>query len=790
MLSLQLILLVLVALISPSFVRVSQANEDVELEVDLKDEKVGLKTNDDTIRQEAESITEKEFTIANLQSLDKGAVSGHQFRAEINQLMGIIVNSLYSNRDIFVRELVSNAADALDKIRYLSLTNPSLLDDEKRLEIRIKIDPENNLIHIRDTGVGMTKEDLITNLGSIAKSGTKEFLKKIDAGKEDLTQIGQFGVGFYSSFLVADKVTVTSKHNDDDQHIWESTLDDSTAFSVAKDPRGNTLGRGTLITLHLREDAADYLKHEKLKSLIQHYNQFITFPIYLQEEREEAIPSQEEVDEKEPSEVDLEIEEDEEKPEGSTPKTRTVRDWVQINSVQPLWTRKSSDITDEEYEKFYSDSLDVGGKPLEWSHFKAEGEVEFNALLYVPETPPTGSMDFMNSKSLVKLYVKRVFISDNFEDFLPAWLNFIRGIVDSDDLPLNVSREMLQQSKLLKIIQKKLIRKVIALLQQIMEDEEKWEKFYENYHQFIKMGVVKDTSNRQRLAKLLRFHSAKSSEKMISFDKYVESMKSGQTDIYYLGGENKAALLRSPLIERLTKKGYDVLLFTSAIDEYVAMHLSTYDTKYKLVDISKEGLKLDDEDKAKQEEYNTQFAPLSEYLKETLKKHISNVAVSFKLSTYPCALVSASYGMSANMERILKAQALAEKSQIPSGNKRVLEINPRHPIIKHLLQVVQDGKQDESTSDIAHLMYDTAVLTSGFALDDPTTLANRLNKFVAESLNLDPDVAAEEEEFEVEEPESSGEKVEDKTKDPVSENAAKADRAKRQDEEPLLEEEL
>eukprot|EP01127_Copromyxa_protea_P001398 TRINITY_DN113_c0_g1_i4.p1 TRINITY_DN113_c0_g1~~TRINITY_DN113_c0_g1_i4.p1 ORF type:complete len:461 (+),score=151.32 TRINITY_DN113_c0_g1_i4:825-2207(+) len=416
-------------------------------------------------------------------------------------------------------------------------------------------------------------------------------------------------------------------------------------------------------------------------------------------------------------------------------------------TLQPVWTRKPTDVAPEDYISFYT-TFDKFSQPLNWTHFRVEGEVEFTALLYVPNSPPPGSTDFVDVKSHVKLYVKRVFISDSFDNFLPDWLNFIRGVVDSDDLPLNVSREILQQNKLLQTIQKKLVRKIISLLQDIMDDEERWESFYENYSQFIKMGIIRDQSNRGRLSKLLRFHSAQSTDKMIGLETYVANMKEGQEDIYFIGGENKETLLRSPLLERLTKKGYDVLLFTSPMDEYVSMHLTKYDNNYKLIDISKEGLKLDDNDKEMQEIYKKEYEPLITYLKEVLQRQISSVEVSVRLSTSPCALVSASWGMSANLERILKAQAMADKqAMFGLGAKKVFEINPRHPIIKQLLSIVEAEEQDSRTEDIIRVLYDSAALSSGYSVDDSASLSSRLHRLVAGSLSISPDFEVEEETF-------------------------------------------
>lgn len=707
------------------------------------------------------------FSVADIKKLAGDKVSGHQFKAEINQLMSLIVNSLYSNRDIFIRELISNSADALDKIRYISLTDPSQLSVNPTLQVQIKIDSENKLIHIRDTGVGMTQKELIANLGSIAKSGTKEFLKKMETGASDVSQIGQFGVGFYSAFLVADKVTVTSKHNSDDQYIWESTMDADAAFSVAKDPRGNTLGRGTMVTLHLKDDAKEYLEHSRLVELVKHYNEFITFPVSIWESRQEEIPVEETekpAEEKKPEkdivETEEEIEDEDETETVAEPKkTKTVWGWRQINSVQPIWTREKSSVTKEEYNKFYTETLHDSTEPILHTHFRAEGDVEFTALLYVPTTAPQSTE---LGKNGVKLYVKRVFISDKFDNLLPQWLSFIRGVVDSDDLPLNVSREILQKNKILQNIQRKLIRKVISTLQDLADDETDvatWNKFYSTYSQYLKVGAIRDTGNRARISKLLRWNSAKSEDKTIGFEEYVKNMKEGQKDIYYLGGENKEMLMNSPLLERLVKLGYDVLLFTEPIDEYLATNIQKYDS-HNLVDISKEGLKLDDDDKEAFQAYSEEFKPLTTYLTDLLSKEVSSVVVSMRLSTSPSALVSAQWGYSANMERILKAQALGEKGADATRNlmmgRKVLEINPRHPIIKQLLVTVQAGAQNDETSNAAMLLFDSASISSGSSFKDPSSVVKRLNKIISQSLGVDPLATADEEVF--------AEKVEKKEK--------------------------
>jgi len=740
-----LLLTLVVTLFTPSLFSVCTAQpSDTILESDIKAERVPLRTHDNTIQEEEVAISDDGFSVA-----DRKLLRGeepHKFQAEIHRLMGIIINSLYSNREIFARELISNAADALGKIRFTSLTDPSVLGENTVLEIKIKVDPENNLLHIRDTGIGMTKEDLITHLGSIAKSGTKEFLEKIGSSS-DVSQIGQFGVGFYSSFLVADKVTVTSKHNDDEQYIWESTVGESTSFTVAKDPRGNTLGRGTLITLHLKEDAKEYLDPANLKNLVLKYNEFIAYPIYVWSSHEEE---KEIVKEPEPQETeedgDITLDDEPEEPHVEKIK-ETVWGWEHVNVHPPLWTRQKTEISDEEYTEFYKNVLKDSSDPLYHIHFKAEGDVEFTALLYIPASLPYGYYD-SSFKPNLKLYVKRVFITDDFEDMLPGYLGFIKGIVDSDDIGINVSREMLQQDKNLAVIQKKLVRKIVGMFQELADDPEKYDEFYKVYSSNIKLGIINDTQNKSRLAKLLRFNTAKHTDKLVSLEDYVSKMKKSQKDIYFLGGVNKEAILQSPLLERLTKRGYDVLLMTEPIDEYAATVLGKYDGKFDLVDISKDGLKLEGEDEEQLKNLKDEFQPLCEYLTSVLSDKVSKVEVSSRLTKSPAALVSSTYGYSANMERIIKAQAIKDKRYLGNlGGKRVLEINPRHPIIKKLLEEVTNDETNEKSEDVANVLYDSAILNSGFVLDKPRDLTERVLKIVSLNLNIDPDAEVEEEIF-------------------------------------------
>lgn len=526
-----------------------------------------------------------------------------EFQAEVDRMMKMIINSMYKNKDIFLRELISNASDALDKIRLLAVTAPKLFEYLPELSIRIRADKENNLLHIVDTGIGMTKDELISNLGTIAKSGTAEFLKK-NAENPDLSAtqlndlIGQFGVGFYSAFLAADRVVVTSKsyQSNASQYIWES---DSKSYTINEDPRDNTLKRGTQITLHLKDEAKDFLQEDNLKKLIIKYSQFINFPIYLWNSKTEQVEEPiEDADEATPAVDDEKKDDDaniEEVQDEKTSKTKKVDkivwDYELVNVAKPIWTRKTDEITEEEYNSFYKSITKDSQDPLSNIHFTAEGEVTFKALLFVPKVNPSESFNKYGTRTdSIRMYVRRVFITDNFEDMLPNYLNFIRGVIDSDDLPLNVSRETLQQHKLLKIIKKKLVRKVLDMFKKITGED--YDKFWSEFSTNIKLGIIEDSYNRNRLAKLLRYHSSYTGpSSQTSIGDYKERMKPDQEFIYYLAGSSYDEVSKSPFVEGLQKKGYEILYLTDAVDEYTISSLTDFEDK-KFQNIAKDGLRL------------------------------------------------------------------------------------------------------------------------------------------------------------------------------------------------------
>lgn len=688
----------------------------------------------------------------------------HRFGAEISELMNLIINSLYSDKDIFLRELVSNASDSINKMRHIQLSNGLENFDPF---INIIPDSENKRIIIQDNGIGMNKEDLVDKLGTIAKSGTKEFIKDL---KNKNQMIGQFGVGFYSSYLVAKNVSVYSKKYDSDSvYLWESAVDGGSFTVTPTEDVFATGNHGSVVILDLKEDCEDYLDTSKLKSIIKTHSQFVSHNIYLQVEREiekevdeEEVPPTEEGEEKarvenvddeeevppleeegevpptEEEKASVEnVDEEEEKARVENvddedevppledipkePKKKIIKEKIkelEKQNVAPIWTKAKEDITEEEYKELYKTSTNSWDSYIAKNHFSIEGRINFTGILFTPESAGFKMFEKNDKLSNIKLYVQKVFITDESEYICPKWLSFIKGLVDSDDLPLNVSREILQKNRNIDTIKKTITKKALEMFEQLAEDEEKYGKFYKEFNNNIKLGIHEDSNSRDKLMKLLRYPTSKSS-KLISLQEYCKSMKEDQEGIYYLCGE-EAVIKNSPFLEKCEKKGYQVILMTDPIDEYIMQTVTEYQ-ETKFISLSKGGEEVDQLKELRDE--------LQKILSESGFSDLEKVVCSSRLEKTPCVVTSGQFGYSPYMEKIMKMQALnSGTNPMMMMGKKILEINPDHPIIKRLDD--NRGEVDEQYKSKVKLLYQGGLIRSGFDISDRNEFVDMLDKLI------------------------------------------------------------
>ena len=636
----------------------------------------------------------------------------HQFKTEVQQMLNLIINSLYSNKEIFLRELISNASDAIDKVRFKAETEPDILGDDTEFKIHLKPDGIKQTLEISDNGIGMTYDEVLENIGTIAKSGTASFMEALEHAKGQASLIpeliGQFGVGFYSAFMVADKITLVTRAAgvDANQAVkWVSTGDGSFTIEEAEKPT-----RGTTITLELKKkekDEKDYTDQWVLQGIVKQHSDFVSYPITMEVERDEPLPDEEIIKDKDG------------KPIGAT--TRKVMKEETLNSMKAIWTRNSSDVKDEEYEEFYKHLAHDWNPPMERLHLKFEGTTEYHALLYVPSKAPF-DLFTPDRRHGIHLYSKRVFIMDDCKELMPEYFRFVKGVVDASDLNLNVSREILQQDRLVLNIQKNLVKKLIDLLEKM--DAEKYNQFYDEFGAVLKEGIYTDPARKDKIASLARYKTTKSEDKWVSLDEYVKNMAEDQKEIYFITGDKLSSLLNSPHLEKLKEKNYEVLLMTDPVDEWVVQSLTEYDGK-PLKSAEKGDLELDKVDDAKKEEYNALFS----FIKGQLEDKIKEVKPSTRLKDSVACLSGDAWDMSAYMEKLLKASG-----QKPPESKRVLELNMDHPVIEKIKALFENDRENPQLKDYSQILFDMAVIGEGGKLDNPGQFSKMVGDLMSQAM--------------------------------------------------------
>ena len=702
----------------------------------------------------------KSMSHLNLDLIKTEGLQTIEYQAQTSRLMNLIVHSMYVNPEVFIRELLANACDAIDKLRRKAFGNAELTKEiTEGGKVIVSIDKEAGTITFADSGIGMTKEELKENLGTIAKSGTAELLSKLKESKDASSLIGQFGVGFYSSFLVGNQVAVSSKSDDDpEQWVWISSAD-SPGFSIIKDPRGVTMKRGTEVTIKLKQEESRFLNQDEVKSHMQTYATYFPYPIFIQTrktiEREVEEEGQEKVKEEEEKEAKVESgEEEEKKPAKKVIKEEIMED-VQVNSQKPLWLRDPKTVTMEEYNQMYRTVFKTNEDPLTHIQFSVEGDVSYKGILFVPKHAPFDIYSLKDAKTDVHLYVRRSFVTDKVDDILPVTLSFVKGIVDSDDLPLNISRETLQNTVALRSIKAKVVSKAIEMFKNLAEDpdrKEDWKMFQTNYSAHIKFEISRRENLRAKLAPLLRFETSKSEGKLASLDEYTDRKKDTQKHVYYLTGQSMNEVKRSPFMERMRDKDIEVIYSFDPIDEQMFKALHKY-RDLTFHNIAQEGVKLEEteEEKAMKKEKTKEFEPLTNWLKKTLSKDIDKVVISDRLVKSPFAVVANQFGLTGTWKSwwwvSVRLGMRIRCCPSSSSQRKILEINPEHQTIKLMLQAVTKDADNADLPGIARALYDSAMITSGFTLHNPRRFANSVEKlafkllgekYVEESVEEEP----------------------------------------------------